>query len=73
MKYLMKSKMAYVPLFRSKPFRADVRPKNASGLGMIGIKNTTSMDYYPVSVADFYDCLEYNDESRALSVVYGNT
>lgn len=59
MKYLMKSEMAYVLLFRSKPFEADVMTQKCIRLGH-------DRFWY---VADFYDHLEYNKELGTLSVM----
>lgn len=68
----MKLEFAYAPLFYCKPFGEDCMTKECICLGHDHFWYTTSMDNYPENVFDFYDHLQIDEETNAITVVYGS-
>lgn len=64
--------MAYTPLFLSEPFGGDVMTRECVRLSHDRFWYTILTAYYLESMADFYDKLEYDEETGVLFVVYDN-
>lgn len=64
--------MGLNPLFHYEAFGANIITREIVHVEHHWFFYTTSMDYFPEMVCDFYDWMVVDEETRVVRIIYGN-